>query len=207
MDTGRVGTIGEGVESSAAVVSTTPTTLKVPDSPSENSFTSPVTPFGANGSLLTVGDMGSTVNSRSTTPGSGLENSFDDSGSPKGYKLPIMSRQSTMRKERTLHDVAKLGKLKDVQMFVAKKVDLNELDRHGVTPIFYAVAQGHLEVVRYLADNGAGKPSICIRLIAAVLTHMLYDDYRYHNENQSRRLYTVVHSLSRRSFAFGQVHA
>ena len=117
------------------------------------SIASPLSPLGANVSLLTVGDMGSTAGSRSQTPSSSMD--LDDMGSRS--KPPIMSRQSTMRKERTLHDVAKLGKLKDVQMFVAKKVDLNELDRHGVTPIFYAVAQGHLEVVRYLADNGAGE--------------------------------------------------
>ena len=167
---GRIGTIGEGEETSTPVVSKTTTSttttaaLKVPDSPNENSFSTPVS-HGRIGSLLTVGDMGSTANStvgsRSQTPGT-LEDSLDDSDSPKAFKPPIMSRQSTMRKELTLHDVAKKGKLKDVQMFVAKKVDLNELDRHGVTPIFYAVAQGHLEVVRYLADNGAGEHVMCL---------------------------------------------
>ena len=154
-DNGRISTIGEGVETATTVVPTTTKILIIPDSPADSGFASPLSPPGANVSLLTVGDMGSTAGSRSQTPGSSMD--LDDLDSPNSFKLPIMSRQSTMRKERTLHDVAKLGKLKDVQMFVAKKVDLNELDRHGVTPIFYAVAQGHLEVVRYLADNGAGE--------------------------------------------------
>ena len=130
---GRIGVIGEGVETS--------------DDKAKPALSTPTSNKSA------FADLGSTPGSRMDTP----DASFDDSGSPKSFKAPIMSRQSTMRKERTLHDVAKLGKLKDVQVFVAKKVDLNELDRHGVTPIFYAVAQGHLEVVRYLADSGAGE--------------------------------------------------
>ena len=89
-----------------------------------------------------------------------------------------------MRKERTLHDVAKLGKLKDVQVFVAKKVDLNELDRHGVTPIFYAVAQGHLEVVRYLADSGAGED-----FLACVFPFLFL--YIYHNRILTYFLYVL----------------
>ena len=68
----------------------------------------------------------------------------------------VSARQSKRRNERTLHDACKLGKLTSVQAFVAKQVDINEFDRHGVTPIFYAVAKGHLEVARYLANHGAG---------------------------------------------------
>ena len=97
-----------------------------------------------------------------------------DDGSPKSSSSAIVSsRQLNGRKERTLHDVAKLGKLSSVQAFVVKQVDINEFDRYGVmdinefdrygvTPIFYAVVKGHLEVVRYLANHGAGKRSyIC----------------------------------------------
>ena len=136
---GRINVIGEGVETSDDTAKQAPSTTTVISTPTSNKSA--------------FAGLGSTPGSRMDTP----DSSFDDSGSPKSFKAPIMSRQSTMRKERTLHDVAKLGKLKDVQVFVAKKVDLNELDRHGVTPIFYAVAQGHLEVVRYLADSGAGE--------------------------------------------------
>ena len=88
----------------------------------------------------------------SPIPRSRKDFSIDD----RSLISPPPARPSNGRRERTLHDVVKLGKLSGVQVFVANQVDINEFDRRGVTPIFYAVAKGHLEVARYLANNGAG---------------------------------------------------
>jgi ankyrin repeat protein len=56
----------------------------------------------------------------------------------------------------TLADAAHSGNIKLVSQRLAdKKVDVDELNQAGVTPLMLAAQEGHLEVVRLLLNHGA----------------------------------------------------
>lgn len=63
--------------------------------------------------------------------------------------------ESTIEKS-VLHKLAYLNRLDLIRIFVEKhgyNVDLR--DEHGRTPLFYAIARTHEDIVYYLVENGA----------------------------------------------------
>lgn len=54
-----------------------------------------------------------------------------------------------------LHSAAAAGKTEVVDLFLERGMDVNSRDAADRTPLMWAVARGHLETVRKLADDGA----------------------------------------------------
>jgi len=55
----------------------------------------------------------------------------------------------------TLLESAKLGDLPAVRVLLARRVPVDAADRRGLTPLMWAAAGGHTEIVRQLLDGGA----------------------------------------------------
>lgn len=54
----------------------------------------------------------------------------------------------------SLHDASCRGNALETRNLLAKGFDVNERDRNGATPMFYACNRGHVTVVRLLLDSG-----------------------------------------------------
>ena len=55
----------------------------------------------------------------------------------------------------TMHQAAADGKLNTLEALKLKDADVNELDEHGRTPLFYAAANGRINAMKWLKDAGA----------------------------------------------------
>nr|VZI30733.1 unnamed protein product [Spirometra erinaceieuropaei] len=55
-----------------------------------------------------------------------------------------------------LHMAASQGHLEAVQLLVKAKCSIDAVDKHGMTPLFWAAFRDHVDVVLYLLESGAG---------------------------------------------------
>ncbi|BHF83663.1 hypothetical protein SprV_0902680600 [Sparganum proliferum] len=55
-----------------------------------------------------------------------------------------------------LHMAASQGHLEAVQLLVKAKSSIDAVDKHGMTPLFWAAFRDHVDVVLYLLESGAG---------------------------------------------------
>lgn len=54
-----------------------------------------------------------------------------------------------------IHEAAKIGSLEQVQAFLNNGENVDVKDKHGMTPLYYAAANGHKNVCEYLISQGA----------------------------------------------------
>lgn len=56
----------------------------------------------------------------------------------------------------SLHDAAKKGNIKNLEELASvNNIDLDQVDRNGLTPLHCAAALGHFEAVKFLVRKGA----------------------------------------------------
>jgi len=56
-----------------------------------------------------------------------------------------------------LHYASDYGQLEVLQYLAEKGAKLNEMDKHGISPLLAAVWEGHTHCVKFLLDKGASK--------------------------------------------------
>ena len=54
-----------------------------------------------------------------------------------------------------LHDAANANDLERIRLLVEQGADKDKVIRVGYTPLYHASINGHVEVVQYLAEQGA----------------------------------------------------
>lgn len=67
--------------------------------------------------------------------------------------------KETMKKGPSLHDLARAGELEAFNGLLTAQ-NINEKDAKGYSPLMLAAYNGHLELVRYLLENGADPNSV-----------------------------------------------
>jgi len=72
----------------------------------------------------------------------------------KDYK-DIGNELYTFQDSITIHEAAKIGSLEKVKAFLANGEKVDVTDKHGMTPLYYAAANGHKDICELLISQGA----------------------------------------------------
>lgn len=73
-----------------------------------------------------------------------------------------------------MHEAARYGKLEILKYLVLKVANINARDKYGITPFDYALYYQKIEIVQYLASNGADRK----KLVRCKYFEYGYCDYR-----------------------------
>ncbi len=72
----------------------------------------------------------------------------------KDYK-DIGNDLYTFQDSINIHEAAKIGSLEKVKAFLANGEKVDVTDKHGMTPLYHATANGHKDVCEFLISQGA----------------------------------------------------
>ncbi len=72
----------------------------------------------------------------------------------KDYK-DIGNDLYTFQDSINIHEAAKIGSLEKVKAFLANGEKVDVTDKHGMTPLYHAAANGHKDVCEFLISQGA----------------------------------------------------
>ncbi|XP_065070835.1 myotrophin-like [Rhopilema esculentum] len=56
-----------------------------------------------------------------------------------------------------IHYAADYGQLEVIEYLVSKGADMNQADKHGITPLLAAIFEGHTSCVKFFLSKGANK--------------------------------------------------